>query len=84
MGQIHPQGSKIGILCNFIAAYMNTNTIVKDVSSSEHAMEHEVLDWCAKLFGYDPNNASGNVVSGGTTANIAAMWVAREKNHQKT
>ena len=83
MGQIHPQGSKIGILCNFIAAYMNTNTIVKDVSSSEHAMEHEVLDWCAKLFGYDPNNASGNVVSGGTTANIAAMWVAREKTIKK-
>lgn len=79
MGQIHPQGSKVGILCNFIAAYMNTNTIVKDVSPSEHAMEHEVLDWCANLFGYDPNEASGNIVSGGTTANIAAIWVAREK-----
>lgn len=83
MGQIHPQGSKIGILCNFIAAYMNTNTIVKDVSPSEHTMEHEVLDWSAKLFGYDPNKASGNVVSGGTTANIAAMWVAREKTIKK-
>lgn len=62
---------------------MNTNTIVKDVSSSEHAMEHEVLDWCTKLFGYDPNEASGNIVSGGTTANIAAMWVAREKTIKK-
>lgn len=83
MGQIHPQGSKIGILCNFIAAYMNTNTIVKDVSLSEHAMEHEVLDWSAKLFGYDLNKYSGNIVSGGTTANIAAMWVAREKTIKK-
>ena len=39
MGQIHPQGNKVGILGNLIAAYMNTNTIVKEVSMAENMME---------------------------------------------
>jgi len=79
MGQIHPQGSKIAALGNLIAAYMNTNTVVCEVSKSENKMESEVLNWFADLFGYDKQEFSGNVVSGGTTANMTALWAAREK-----
>lgn len=80
MGQIHPQGNIVGILSSFIAAHMNTNTIVKEVSQSEHHMEHEVLDWLAhEMFHYDRNKYSGNVVSGGTMANFTALAVAKEK-----
>lgn len=80
MGQIHPQGNMVGILSSFIAAHMNTNTIVKEVSQSEHHMEHEVLDWLAhEVFHYDRNKYSGNVVSGGTMANFTALAVAKEK-----
>lgn len=79
MGQIHPQGSKIGVLANMIAAYMNTNTIVKEVSESEHGMELEATKWLAEMFGYDPEQSTGNITVGGTTANLAALWVAREK-----
>jgi len=79
MGQIHPQGGKIGILASLVAAYMNTNTIVKEVSSSEHSMELEAIDWLGDMFGYDREKMSGNIVTDGTMANIAALWVAREK-----
>jgi len=79
MGQIHPSGGKIGILANLVAAYMNTNTIVKEVSMSEHEMELEATDWLIDMFGYDKREASGNIVTDGTLANLAALWVAREK-----
>ena len=48
MGQIHPQGNKIGILGNLIAAYMNTNMIFEGVSQSETQMEKESIQWLAK------------------------------------
>lgn len=78
MGQIHPQGNKIGVVANMVAAYMNNNTIVKEVSIAEHEMELEVSEWLIEMFGYNANEASANIVTGGTTANIAALWVARQ------
>lgn len=83
MGQIHPQGNKVGILANLIAAYMNTNTVVREVSSAENQMESEVLGWSADMFGYDRTEFSGNVVTGGTLANQTALWVARENLWEK-
>ncbi len=79
MGQIHPQGSKVGVIANLVAGYMNTNTIVKEVSSSEHTMELEAVNWLGEMFGYDKEKFSGNIVTDGTLANLAALWVAREK-----
>jgi glutamate/tyrosine decarboxylase-like PLP-dependent enzyme len=79
MGQLHPQGSEAGFLGAMVGVYMNTNTIVKEVSISEHAMEWDVLDWYSSLFGYDRESYSGNIVEGGTSANLAALWVARER-----
>jgi len=78
MAQIHPQGSKIGILSMLVAAYMNTNTIVKEVSRGEHRMESEATAWLCEMFGYDPETASGNITTGGTLANQLALWVARD------
>src|SRR3989339_2057264 len=78
MGQMHPSGSKVGILANLIGAYMNTNTIVQEVSSAEHGMELEATRWLLGMFGFDKERGSGNITSGGTTANIAALWVARQ------
>lgn len=83
MGQIHPQGNKIGILANMVAAYMNTNTVVREVSMAENRMEAEVLARMARWFGLPNGEFSGNMTVGGTTANLAAMWVAREKVRQE-
>ena len=78
MGQIHPQGNKIGILGNLIAAYMNTNMIFEGVSQSETQMEKESIQWLAKTFGF-PDTATGNIVSGGTLANQACLKIARDR-----
>src|SRR5581483_10866062 len=78
-GQIHPQGNIVGIIGQFIGTYMNTNSVVAEVSKAENSMEREVVEWLAETFGYNKTESSGNIVVGGTTANIAAMWVAREK-----
>lgn len=78
LGQIHPHGNKLAIIGQLIGAFMNTNTIVKEVSSAENAMEQEALARMAGWFGYDSQEFSGNIVSGGTAANLAALWVARE------
>lgn len=79
VGQIHPQGSKIGILSNLIGAYMNTNRIYKGVSPAEAEMEIDSIKWLSEIFGYDTKVSGGNITTGGTTANMEALWVAREK-----
>jgi glutamate decarboxylase len=61
-----------------VAAYMNTNTIVKEVSRGEHRMEYEATRWlCEEMFGY-LENSSGNIVTDGTMANSLALLVARD------
>ncbi|MEK9157835.1 MAG: pyridoxal-dependent decarboxylase [Patescibacteria group bacterium] len=79
MGQIHPQGSKIGILGNLVAAYMNTNRVFSGVSKPEAEMEKESIVWLSEMFGLDPELSGGNITTGGTTANIEALWIARNK-----
>ncbi|QQG41369.1 MAG: aspartate aminotransferase family protein [Candidatus Woesebacteria bacterium] len=79
LGQIHPHGNKIGILGNLIGAYMNTNMIFQGVSQSETVMEQESIAWLAKTFGFDPEKATGNIVSGGTLANQACLKIARDR-----
>ena len=79
LGQIHPHGNKIGILGNLIGAFMNTNMIFRGVSQSETQMEQESIRWLAKTFGFDPEKATGNIVSGGTLANQACLKIARDK-----
>jgi glutamate/tyrosine decarboxylase-like PLP-dependent enzyme len=79
MGQIHPQGNKVGIIANLVAAYMNTNRIFSGVSPAEGKMEEASLKWLSKMFGYASEKSGGNLTTGGTEANIEALWIAREK-----
>lgn len=79
MGQIHPQGNKIGVLGNLVAAYMNTNRIFSGVSKPESEMEEDSVKWLSEIFGYDTKVSGGNITTGGTTANIEALWIARNK-----
>lgn len=79
MGQIVTQGNKIGIISNLIGAYMDTNRIYRGVSPSEAEMETDSIKWLANIFGYNSEQSGGNITTGGTTANIEALWIAREK-----
>ncbi|MFA6814469.1 MAG: aminotransferase class V-fold PLP-dependent enzyme [Patescibacteria group bacterium] len=83
MGQIHPQGNKIAILSKVIAGFMNNNTVVKEVSPVESQMEFFITKRVAGWFGYNKDEFSGNLTTGGTTANLEALWVARTKVLQK-
>jgi glutamate/tyrosine decarboxylase-like PLP-dependent enzyme len=62
VGQIHGQGSAIGIIGQMVGLYMNTNTIVPEVSKSENVMEQEVVRTFAKWFGYDTQATEVGVV----------------------
>ncbi|MHB1908016.1 MAG: pyridoxal phosphate-dependent decarboxylase family protein [Nitrososphaerales archaeon] len=42
-------------------------------------LEKEVISMVSKVIGFSPNESSGNLLSGGTIANISALWVARDR-----
>jgi len=56
---------------------LNPNNHSVDASRATTAMEHEVLDQLAAMFGY-PADYMGHLTSSGTTANLEALWISRE------
>jgi aromatic-L-amino-acid/L-tryptophan decarboxylase len=81
-GNIHPRfwgwvmgtGSPVGVLSEMLAATMNSNAAGYDQSTS--LVEANTLDWLKQMMGF-PSSASGVLVSGGTTANLIGLTVAR-------
>ncbi|MEL6696193.1 MAG: aminotransferase class V-fold PLP-dependent enzyme [Bacteroidota bacterium] len=45
-------------------------------------IEHQVIDWTKKIFGF-PQTAAGNITSGGSIANLTALTVARDQHQIK-
>jgi len=84
---IHPSPFVPSTLASFIVALQNPNNIVEEVSKATTAMERESVLWLAEnLFGIsdpDKSGAWGNVVSGGTVANMTALLVARDYTYDK-
>lgn len=67
-----------------MAAYMaamtiNPNNHSIDASQATTILEREVLADMAAMFGY-PENFLGHLTWSGTTANLEALWIAREIN----
>ena len=65
-----------------VAAYLatmmlNPNNHSIDASPATSAMEREVLKEMAKMFEY-PDDFLGHLTWSGTTANLEALWIARE------
>lgn len=65
-----------------VAAYvatmqLNPNNHSIDASRATTAMEHEVLDQLAAMFGYG-DDYMGHLTWSGTTANLEALWISRE------
>src|ERR1044072_619464 len=81
---IHPSPFVPGVLASTLVALQNPNNIVEDVSGPTTRLEKEGIAWMAKnLVHFDPQQACGNVVSGGTMANLTAMLVARDYSYRK-
>lgn len=81
---IHPSPFLPSVLASLAVAIQNPNNIVEEVSQPTWKMEAEAIDWLAtNLFGIAPGQAWGNVVSGGTIANMTALLVARDYAYDK-
>lgn len=66
-----------GILGYFAALLYNPNNVTSEAAPVTVALEIEVGQLVAKMLGYDPAEAWVHLCSGGTLANLEALWVAR-------
>jgi aromatic-L-amino-acid decarboxylase len=82
MGNTHPRfwgwvmgpGTPLGMLADMLAAGVNPNMGGGDHTGS--LVEAQVVAWCKELMGF-PATAGGVLVTGGSTANLVALTVAR-------
>jgi glutamate/tyrosine decarboxylase-like PLP-dependent enzyme len=61
----------------FAAMLYNPNNVASEGSPVTTRLELEVAAQLAAMIGYDPARQWGHLCSGGTVANIEALWVAR-------
>lgn len=81
---IHPNPFVPSIVASTLVALQNPNNIVPAVSKATTRLEEDSVAWMAEhLVGFDPECATGNMVSGGTIANITALLVARDYCYRK-
>ena len=55
----------------------NPNNVSKEASPVTLRLEREAADMIAVMLGYDPADSWSHLTSGGTVANLEALWVAR-------
>lgn len=82
---IHPSPFLPALAAGLIVALQNPNNIVEEVSKATWKMERECIDWIATnlLHLSASQHPWGNVVSGGTVANMTALLVARDYTYDK-
>lgn len=66
-----------GTLGYMAAMLYNQNNITQEAASITTELEAMALQQVAQMLGYDPQRAWGHLCSGGTVANMEALWVAR-------
>lgn len=78
VGHMDSLASAIGIFSDALVSACNNNMLSYEMSLAFTEMERHVLDWGMRRFGWERDgNRRGFLVSGGTLANIQALWVAR-------
>lgn len=65
------------VLGYFAGLLYNANNIDRESSPVAVPMELETGRMISKMIGYDPDRSYSHITSGGTVANIEALWVAR-------
>jgi glutamate/tyrosine decarboxylase-like PLP-dependent enzyme len=81
-GQMLKPPHPIAIAAYMMAMQINPNNHALDGGPATAAMELEVVDQIAKMFGYDGH--LGHLTSSGTIANLEALWIARSIHPGKT
>lgn len=82
MGYIPGGGLYPSALGDFIAAVSNRYAGVFYASPGAVRIENMLIRWMCRLMDY-PKNATGNLTSGGSTANLIALVTAREAHNIK-
>ncbi|HEX2717219.1 MAG TPA: pyridoxal-dependent decarboxylase [Gemmatimonadaceae bacterium] len=78
MASDNTMASMIGYLATML---YNPNNVAAEGSPVTSRLELEVAAQLASMIGYDPARQWGHLCSGGTIANIEALWVAREAKY---
>ena len=65
------------VLGYFAGMLYNANNIDSESSPAAVPMELEACKMISQMLGYDPASSYSHLTSGGTVANIEALWVAR-------
>lgn len=66
-----------GLLGYIAAMFYNQNNITRESATVTTGFEAEAMQGLAQMLGYDPRRSWGHLCSGGTLANIEALWTAR-------
>lgn len=66
-----------GLLGYFAGMLYNQNNIVSEAATITLQFETEAMQWIAKMLNLPEKRAWGHLCSGGTSANIEGLWVAR-------
>jgi glutamate/tyrosine decarboxylase-like PLP-dependent enzyme len=74
MGWVHGGGNAVGMLAELLAGGLNANLGGRDQAPVE--VERQVIRWSAEMLGF-PAEASGQLVTGTSIANLMAVLVAR-------
>lgn len=82
---IHPSPLLPSVLASLVVALQNPNNIVEEVSKPTWEMERQCIAWIAENLFKIPTTERpwGNIVSGGTLANMTALLVARDYTYDK-
>jgi glutamate/tyrosine decarboxylase-like PLP-dependent enzyme len=79
LGYISASAAPVGALADMLAAALNANVAIWDLSPVASEIESRVLRWIADLIGY-PAGAAGIMTSGGNVANLTGFLAARRAN----
>ncbi len=82
VGYIPGGGIYTAALADYLADVTNEYSGMYFGSPGAVAIEHEVLNWLKKVFGF-PESSIGNLPSGGSIANLIALTAARDHHEVK-
>ncbi len=66
-----------GVLGYFAGMLYNPNNVTDEAAPVTVRLELEVGRMISEMIGYDPGESWAHITSGGTVANIEALWIAR-------
>ena len=78
LGYVPGGGIYTSAVADFLAAVTNKYAGLYFASPGAVAIENEILKWMKSIFGF-PEDAVGNLTSGGSIANLIALTAARDK-----